>query len=120
MKHKIFKNIKIAQNFPNVENAPLVDKLWNDFYHIYCDLTENQLIPETCKIRTKEWFVLFLQLYSPDKITPYIHSFVFHLHKQFQEHGDVNAFNEQGKINSHINTYRKISSVQLNFKVLRN
>ena len=80
--------------------------IWFQFWNIYNDVKENLLTPLEIKERTAFWLALFLQVYFAEKITPYIHAFVHHLHEFVELYGDVNLFNQQGleKLNDQTTT----------------
>ncbi len=58
---------------------------------------KNQLYsPETIKIETIKWLSLYISIYGPYCITPYIHIFACHLHEFTAVFDNINDFNQQG------------------------
>jgi hypothetical protein len=58
---------------------------------------KNQLYSsEMIKKETKNWLSLFISIYGPDCITPYIHIFACHLHEFTLVFENINDFNQQG------------------------
>jgi len=51
---------------------------------------------ELIQSETKKWLSLFISIYGPDSVTPYIHIFACHLHEFTLVFGDINDFNQQG------------------------
>ena len=72
--------------------------LWNNFYHLYRLIKENRLSEQGSFFERKcgEWLRLFLDIYSLDQVTPYMHIFVFHVHELNRLHGNINIFNQEG------------------------
>jgi hypothetical protein len=52
--------------------------------------------PEVIQRSTKEWLSLYISIYGPESVTPYIHVFACHLHEFTLVFGDINNFNQQG------------------------
>ena len=94
----MFEHIVLEKylNGETIEKSKNINDLWEDFYCIYCQVKSNVLSSAQIKQRTKEWETDFLNLYEHKHITPYIHSFVHHLHEFASLYGDVNQFNLQG------------------------
>ena len=76
-KLKLFVSIKIPKLFPDLNNADLVQKLWDDFKAIYKILwSYKQLDEAELKEFTKQvnaWLTLFTSLYQTRHVTPYMH-----------------------------------------------
>ena len=71
-------------------------KLWNNFNNIYNQIKNNELSSDNVKTVTKDWLRLFVSLFEPKHITPYIHGFVYHLHEMVEKHGDINQYAQEG------------------------
>jgi hypothetical protein len=118
-KELLFSQINISELFPELNNATLIDRVWKDFYSIYCLFKINsncqktkaqvmrcKFIEENCanmtltpgliKEKTKQWMEKFIALYEHTDFTPYLHAFCSHLHEFVEIHGDINYFNQEG------------------------
>ena len=122
----VFSKIKVStiffffQNGQISERTKSIEKIWIDFYTIYCLIkspttrtinekmspierirvkfiqNEPILTPELLKIKTRNWLKLYRSVYHACEVTPYMHILVFHFHELFELHGDINLFNQEG------------------------
>lgn len=92
----IFSNSNLSFLFPNIENINNVSDLWMEFYSIYVYIKNPVLNISVLEEHLFEWLALFKCTYFSKYITPYIHSFVFHLPEFIKIHGNINLFNLQG------------------------
>lgn len=118
---KMFSKVKVSTFFFNVtERIKKIEKIWIDFYSIYCliknpinrtiseDMPQSEKIRikfiknepvltfELLKIKTKEWLILYKSIYLEKDITPYMHILTSHFHELMEIHGDLNLFNQEG------------------------
>ena len=105
---KLFKSIKIAELFPNLQKAQEVQQLWEQFKKIYDILWYNKR-PDELEIKdftTKvvSWITLFTSVYQTRHVTPYMHVLVAHIPKFLRDIGSLSEFSQQGleKLNDDI------------------
>ena len=91
---RIFSIANLETLFPGMRNISYISSIWSQFYNLIMEIRNNQT--DSIEERLFEWLALFLLTYMPNHITPYIHSFVFHIPEFIKLHGDVNLFNLQG------------------------
>ncbi len=102
-KLKIFEKINLIDLLPNLDNVENVQKLWSSFFRVYQSLRDGNYEDKEAKAdqiqkETREWMELYQGTYQKETITPYIHSFVEHLHELIRIHGDISLFTMQGLI----------------------
>ncbi len=118
-KELLFSQINITELFPELNHSQSIDRIWKDFYSIYClfkinsnfqnskaQVMRKKFITENCtnmtlssgfiKEKTNQWMVNFISIYEQAEFTPYIHAFCSHLHEFVEIHGDINIFNQEG------------------------
>ena len=78
-KLKLFASIKILELFPDLKNADIVQKMWDNFKAIYKILWSNKKSDENgitdFTIKVTRWITLFTS------VTPYMHVLVAHIPK---------------------------------------
>jgi hypothetical protein len=96
-KHKIFSQIKIREIIGDEEGiGQKIETIWSNFYKIFNQVKKNELTHEEVKLETSNWLKNFLNVYESNKVTPYMHTFVSHLHEFVRLYEDVNQFTTQG------------------------
>ncbi len=126
-KELLFSQINISDLFPELRNSESIDKIWKDFYSIYCIFKINSnsqktkaqvmrfnfieenclnmtLTPDLIKSKKKQWMIDFISIYEHADFTPYIYAFCSHLHEFVEIHGDINKFNQEGMEKHNHNT----------------
>jgi hypothetical protein len=95
---KVMEKFNLTILFPNLEKAKLIDEIWNGFYTIIKLLKDDEKKYESTKLKTdtKSWLINYLDVYDTSDVTPYIHTFVYHLHELQLLYGNVNEFNMEG------------------------
>ena len=107
-KCKLFASIKIPELFPDLKNADIVQKLWDNFKVIYKILWSNKKLDEngitdfTTKVTS--WITLFTSVYHTRHVTPYMHVLVAHVPKFLKDIGSLAPYSQQGleKLNDDI------------------
>ena len=89
--NRILKNINIMDY--EFDDKERVDNLWKKVRHILENLSKFSWM-ELQKL-TDGWYNLFIDIYSTDDVTPYIHTLYCHLHQQVKDHGDITLFNQE-------------------------
>ncbi len=107
-KLRIFQKINLKALLPDLDNIEDIHRLWSSFFDIYESIRrgnydDKEAKADEIKKSTHDWFNLFIETYQDETITPYIHSFVEHLHELIRIHGDISLFTMQGKYFSHLN-----------------
>lgn len=120
----LFSKIKLSAIFSGngqiSERIDKIEKIWTDFYIIYClikspinrtihenmsfieknriEFIKNEpiLTPKLLKTKTHEWLMLYRSVYHAKDVTPYMHILVSHFHQLWELHGDINLFNQEG------------------------
>ena len=95
-KHKIFSQIKIREIIGDVDLGFKIETIWSDFYKMFNQVKRNELKHDEVKLKTSNWLKNFLDVYESNKVTPYMHTFVAHLHEFVRLYHDVNQFTTQG------------------------
>ncbi|XP_058949396.2 uncharacterized protein [Pocillopora verrucosa] len=77
-----------------------IDDLWSGFKTLMraLQVQENDpeyLKPQSFKTHVREWGKLFLEMFYDDDITPYIHTFVYHVPQFLEKYGTLMQFNFQ-------------------------
>jgi hypothetical protein len=90
----------LEDGFKGLKNIKKLMKIWKGFFDILRKIKMDQLDTKRMKKETSNWFGVFLTVYTNKDVTPYIHTFVYHLH-EFQEmlsqmNLTINQFNLQG------------------------
>lgn len=93
-------DIKNVMEAVGTEDAEGIDNLWKGFQTLMraLQVQENDpdyLEPQCFKTYVREWGKLFLEMYYDDDITPYIHTFVYHVPQFLEMHGTLMQFNCQ-------------------------
>ena len=95
-----FKDFKTMNSFfPSDFLLDTESAVWLKFYNIFKKIkTFSAKNPPSSNFENdlKEWLEWYMLISDEPKITPYIHSFVFHLTEFLRIHSDVNLFNAQG------------------------
>ena len=73
-----------------------IQKLWDDFYSLFKTLNSNECDADDFQRRSKEWINLFVSLYQTKDVTPYMHSFTFHVPEFIKLYDNITIFNQQG------------------------
>ena len=97
--------------FGNLENIESINSLWVDYWNIDELLRSNtEYTAESLKEKTSAFLNRFKSLYV-SKITPYIHTLIFHIPEVYEKYGNLNFFSAQGleKLND-LSTYQYFSS----------
>lgn len=78
---KLMETFNLTKLFPQLENANQIDEIWNDFYTIIKLLKDDEKKYESTQLKsdTKSWLKKFLNLNDTPNVTPYMHTFVYHL-----------------------------------------
>jgi hypothetical protein len=95
----LLREITIKSIYEGVlTDASRIGWLWTTFYNIMNNLsTAKELIePEDLKKRCQKWLRVFIDVYTPEDVTPYMHRFAMHLHEAYRLHDDLNLYNLQG------------------------
>ena len=100
-KHRIFSKIKIHEIIDGDDEEMLelgytIVSIWTDFYDIFNEVKNNELAHDEVKTKTSDWLKNFLKIYERNKVTPYMHTFIAHLHEFVELYEDVNQFTTQG------------------------
>ena len=90
----------LSDGFKTLENIEALMNIWKGFFDILKKIKMDELTSEDIKLKTLEWFGVFLSVYSNKDVTPYIHTFVYHMH-EFHEmlskiNLKINQFSLQG------------------------
>ncbi len=95
---KLMEKFYLTKLFPQLENAKQIDEIWNDFYIIIKLLKDDEKKYESTQLKsdTKSWLKKYLNLNDTPNVTPYMHTFVYHLHELQLVYGNVNKFNMEG------------------------
>ena len=107
-KLKLFASIKIPELFPNLKDADMVQKLWDNFKAIYKILWSDKKLDEKeitdFTTKAKNWITLFTSLYQTRHVTPYMHILVAHIPKFLKDIGSLAPYSQQGleKLNDEI------------------
>lgn len=93
-------DIKNVMEAVGTKDAEGIDNLWKGFQTLMqaLQVQENDpdyLEPQRFKTYVREWGKLFLEMYYDDDITPYIHTFVYHVPQFLEMHGTLMQFNCQ-------------------------
>ncbi len=59
------------------------------------DFTERDFDSKLFKIRSREWLATYMKINEGKKLTPYVHSFVFHVPEFIQNYKNLNLFSTQ-------------------------
>ena len=71
--------------------------IWKDFYSLLKSIKSDQPPDlDISQAKINNWFRKYVQIYTKDKVTPYIHMFNYHLIDQFKKYGNINFFSTQG------------------------
>lgn len=101
---KAFQKKNISERFPELESKKLtiifnfvICEFYDLFIYAKNDYTELVRIydPSSFKSRLTEWLKMYLKLNVGEKITPYIHAFVFHVPQFIEEYKNLNFFSTQ-------------------------
>lgn len=111
-KLKMFQKLIIKDLFPDVERLNIISDIWIEFENIYTSIKRCEMEADELKERLFDWLNLFLTAHAKKDVTPYIHSFVFHLPEFVSMYNDVNLFNIQGleKLNDITTKYYHFST----------
>jgi hypothetical protein len=88
----------LIKMFPDVKNIHYIDLIWTEFWKIYQAVISNTIVHSRVAEHTHVWLNIFCSVYPVEYVTPYIHYFACHMHEQVLLHGDINLYNEQGKL----------------------
>ncbi len=94
-KTRLFNSIDLVQYFPTIPNVDKIQDIWKVFWDLFnylkinCDSKELQS-------DLKSWVRMFLKIYQTKNVTPYIHSFVYHVPEFIEKYGCIGKFNQQG------------------------
>ena len=98
-KEKLFDHINLT-DFHSLSHNIEKNELWVDFYNILNIAKNQNIVPSLLGEKTGEWLTKFINLYGSSEITPYIHIFGSHFHKQYEylKKNDIgiNTFSMQG------------------------
>jgi hypothetical protein len=67
--------------FHDVRDIEALMNLWKGFFEILKKIKMDELTSENIKKKTFVWFGVLLSVYSNKDVTPYIHTFVYHMHE---------------------------------------
>jgi hypothetical protein len=98
---KIFEQIDFLTLIPNLENVLTVQKLWRGFLQIYVSIKNGNFANRKAnssdvKVLTQEWLKLYLTIYRPETVTPYMHTLVEHVPQMMELHGNIDLYTMQG------------------------
>jgi len=109
-----------------------VNQIWQEFASCYFCLKKIDNFPESFlnkfEIRLKNWLKLFLSVYPPAHVTPYMHIVVCHSKEILKRHGSIHRANtevlektnSQSKSGYHRGTNRKTDEWMITLMELRN
>ena len=102
-KLKLFKHIDVPMLLPNKPSSETqrIQSLWSKFYELNTRLSKRpeEMTSEDMtgfSILAKSWVREFTDIYHGDKVTPYMHSMMFHVPEFFELHGSLLPFTQQG------------------------
>ena len=110
-KLKVFENINIQMLLPlvNSEHCSRIQHLWSELYALNKILSKPaKELPETAinkyEDRARQWGKVFVGVYQSDRVTPYIHATMNHVHEFMRVHGSILPFTQQGleKLNHNV------------------
>jgi hypothetical protein len=118
-RNKILNKIKDEENiltriFPELRKAKQFQSVFKQFQNIILRIKTNENLHEEKRNQKlsqdlKYWLTNYLSLQPTEdnKITPYIHAFVFHMPEFIRMHGSINKYNVQGleKLNDFTTQY---------------
>ena len=94
-KVRLFTKINIPKHFPALKNAAALQDIWIEFWRLFTQL-ETADNPNDLQQDIKNWVRMFLKQYQTKNITPYVHSFAFHVPEFIAKFSSVCRFNQQG------------------------
>jgi hypothetical protein len=90
------QNINIPKYFPALPNTSSLQDIWVEFWRLYGELEKPDIEPFELQADIKNWVQMFLRVYQTKNITPYVHSFAFHVPEFIAKYGGVCQFTQQG------------------------
>lgn len=103
-------NLEKLFEFPKIKD---ICCLWNEFFTIFLSLKKQTYDLISLENHLFQWLFLFIKCYGSKFITPYMHTFVYHIPEFIRLHGNINLFNLQGleKLNDiSTNNYHRSSN----------
>ena len=94
-KVRLFTAVDLPKYFPSLKNSSAIQDVWKEFWRLFTSLEEPGEVGELQK-DIKCWVKLFLKLYQTKNVTPYIHSFAYHVPEFIEKYGNICKFNQQG------------------------
>ena len=87
---KIFKNIYLPKDFPEIMDAMIIQRIWNDFQLIMSNIKRNIGTFRQMKALTRKWYIMFSLKYNAiDNHSVYFHMLVHHTHEFMQIHKNI-------------------------------
>ena len=93
----------------NSEHCSRIQHLWSELYALNKILSKPaKELPETAinkyEDRARQWGKDFVGVYQSDRVTPYIHAMMNHVHEFMRVHGSILPFTQQGleKLNHNV------------------
>ena len=95
-KIRLFNNIDIPQYFPALSNGSALQDIWIEFWRLFREIEKPDIDPLELQDDIKNWVKMFLKVYQTKNITPYVHSFAFHVPEFIDKYGCIVQFTQQG------------------------
>ena len=94
-KIRLFDNIDLPKYFPDIPNVSVIQDIWKEFWRLFKQL-ETVSNPKELQADIKNWVRLFLRIYQTKNVTPYVHSFAFHVPEFTEKYDTICKFTQQG------------------------
>ena len=91
-KVKLFKHVDHPEVFPNIHR---IHHLWMGFWRLITVIKGN-CDPDHLQLDIKDWVREFLKLYQTKHVTPYVHSFAYHVPEYVRQYGNITKFTQEG------------------------
>ncbi len=110
-KLRVFQSIDIQKLLPlaNSDQCGRIQHLWSELYSLNKILSKQKNeLPETAineyEERARQWGRDFVAVYQSDRVTPYIHAMMNHVHEFMRVYGSILPFTQQGleKLNHNV------------------
>ena len=102
-KLKVFQNINIQSLLPSVNSAECdrIQHLWSELLSLNTIFSKPAIELPAAAVReyeqrARQWGRDFVDVYQSDRVTPYIHCMMNHVHEFMQVHGSILEFTQQG------------------------
>ena len=120
-KIRLFKHMDIPKYFPDIPNASVIQDVWGEFARLFDQLGKSSINCDELEKDIKTWVNLFLRVYQTKNITPYVHSFAFHVPEFIRKYGTIGQFTQQGleKLNDLTTQHFLRSSNHRNLEALK-